>query len=140
MPVPAHISQDSESERPMASKSRKHSKQAHFQMTEIAKYACEQKLQGLLAEDALAKAVPRAEKFGDLITADRKVLDEEGESRSSHQYAVVVQDLATRWIQLYPCKTQNFLGDRKEFTKVSRAVTEAESQLHWQFIGVWQSL
>ena len=49
------------------------------------------------------EAVPRAEKFGDLITADHKVLDEEGESRNNHRYAVVVQDLA---IQSYPCKTK----------------------------------
>ena len=37
--------------------------------------------------------VPRAENFGDLITADHKVLSEESESRKNHRYAVVVQDL-----------------------------------------------
>ena len=52
------------------------------------------------------EAVPRAEKFGDLMTADHKVLNEEGESRNNHQYAVVVQDPATQWIQSYPCKTE----------------------------------
>ena len=40
--------------------------------------------------------VPRAEKFGDLITADHRVLSEECESRNNHRYAVVVQDLATQ--------------------------------------------
>ena len=45
---------------------------------------------------------PRADKFGDLITADHKVLNEEGESRNNHRYAVVVQDLATQWIQSLP--------------------------------------
>ena len=25
----------------------------------------------------------------------------------NHRYAVVVQDLATQWIQSYPCKTKN---------------------------------
>ena len=49
-------------------------------------------------------AVPRAENFGDLITADHKVLSEGCESRNNHRYAVVVQDLATQWIQSYPCK------------------------------------
>ena len=44
-----------------------------------------------------AKAVmPRAENFGDLITADHKVLSEESESRNNHRYGVVVQDSATR--------------------------------------------
>ena len=43
--------------------------------------------------------VPRAENFGDLTTADHKVLPEGCESRNNHRYAVVVQDLATQWIQ-----------------------------------------
>ena len=47
----------------------------------------------------------RAEKFGDLITAHHKVLNEEGGSRNNHRYAVVVQDLGTQWIQPYPCAT-----------------------------------
>ena len=45
------------------------------------------------------KAVPRAEKFSDLITADHNVLNEESEPRNNHRYASVVQDLATQWIQ-----------------------------------------
>ena len=51
-------------------------------------------------------AVPRAEIFGDLITADHKVLSDNCESRNNHRYAVVVQDLATQWIKSYPCKTK----------------------------------
>ena len=51
-------------------------------------------------------AVPRAENFGDLITADHKVLSEGCESRNNHRYAIVVQDLATQWIQAYPCKNK----------------------------------
>ena len=45
-------------------------------------------------------------KIGDLITANHKVLSEGCESRNDHRYAVVVQDLATQWTQLYPCKTK----------------------------------
>ena len=41
----------------------------------------------------IGEALLRAEKFGDLITADQKVLNEDGESRNNHRYAVVVQDL-----------------------------------------------
>ena len=52
------------------------------------------------------EAVPRAVNFGDLITADHKVLSDNSESRNNHRYAVVVQDLATQWIQAYPCKTK----------------------------------
>ena len=75
------------------------------------------------------EAVPRAENFGDLITADHKVLSDKCESRNNHRYAVVVQDLATQWIQAYPCKTKlhkkpreacksswNPRGNQKSFT------------------------
>ena len=51
------------------------------------------------------ETVRRAEKSGDLIAADHKVLNE-AESRHNHRYSVVVQDLATQWIQSYPCKTK----------------------------------
>ena len=43
----------------------------------------------------------RATKFGDIITADHEILNEEREPR----YAIVVQDFATQWIQSYPWKT-----------------------------------
>ena len=51
-------------------------------------------------------AVPRAETFGDLITADHKVLSDNCESRNNHRHAVVVQDLATQSIQENPRKTK----------------------------------
>ena len=63
--------------------------------------------------------VPRAENFGDLITADHKVLSDNCESRNNHRYAVVVQDLATQWIQAYPCKNKNFSGNAEDVCKSS---------------------
>ena len=62
--------------------------------------------QWTLAEKRTGAAVPRAEHFGDLITADHKVLSDNCESRNNHRDAVVVQDLATQLIQSYPCKTK----------------------------------
>ena len=68
-----------------------------------------------LLEDEITRAscrrragtvVPRADNFGDLITADHTILSEEKESRNNHRYAVVVQDLATQWLQFYPCKAK----------------------------------
>ena len=61
--------------------------------------------------------MPRAEQFGDLITADHKVLSEESESRNNHRYAVVVQDLATQWIQSYPCETKSSQETQKNLMK-----------------------
>ena len=52
------------------------------------------------------EAVLRAVNFGDLITADHKVLSDNCESRYNRRYAVVVQDSATQWIQAYPCKNK----------------------------------
>ena len=84
----------------------KHSVYTHFpkdrnceicQRTKITRAPCRRRNDG---------AVPRAENVGDLITADHKVLSDNCESRNNHRYAVVVQDLATQWIQAYPCKTK----------------------------------
>ena len=63
------------------------------------------------------EAVPRADKFGDLITADHKVLSDHCESRNNHRYAVVVQDLATQWIQAYPCKTKTSQETQRSLQK-----------------------
>ena len=85
----------------------KHSVLFHFQKDrKLRDLPEDQKLQGPRAEDALAESYPRAEKFGDLTTADHNVLSDKCEFRNNHRYAVVVQDLATQWIQAYPCQTK----------------------------------
>ena len=78
--------------------------------TEITTSAWGPRLQGPRAEDAFGGAVPR-------ITADHKVLSEGSESRNYHRYAVVVQDLATQWIQSYPCKTKTSQKTEKSLQK-----------------------
>ena len=65
----------------------------------------------------IGRVVLRAENFGDLITADHKVLSEGCESRNNHRYAIVVQDLATQWIQSYPCKTKTSQETQRSFQK-----------------------
>ena len=98
MPASAqHTSRDSDSEHhiKVATKSKKQSIFTHFlkdrdgdicQRTKITRAPCIRSIGG---------ALPRAEKFGDLIPADHKVVNEGCESRDNHRYAVVVQDLAT---------------------------------------------
>ena len=76
------------------------------------------------------EAAPRAVNFGDLITADHKVLSDNCESRDNHRYAVVVQDLATQWIQAYPCKSQNFTRNPEKLAKVHGTREETKSHLH----------
>ena len=70
-------------------------------------------------------AVPRAEHFGDLMTADHKALSDKCESRNNHRYAVVVQDQATQWIQAYPCKNKNFTRNPEKLAKVPGARQES---------------
>ena len=95
----------------------KHSVKTHFpkdrnceicQRTKITRPPCRRRIGG---------AVPRAEKFGDLITADHKVLNDGGESRNNHRHAVVVQGLATQWIQAYPCKNKTSQEIQKSLQK-----------------------
>ena len=95
----------------------KHSIKTHFlkdrnyeicQRTKITRAPCRRRNGG---------AAPRAENFGDLITADYKVLSENCESRNNHRYAVVVQDLATQWIQAYPCKTKTSQETQRSLQK-----------------------
>ena len=50
--------------------------------------------------------IPRAIKYGDIIAADHKTLNEDCESRNNQRYAIVVQDLPTPWIQSHPCKAK----------------------------------
>ena len=85
--------------------------------TEIARSAKGLKLQGHRAEDALAKPYLEPKKFGDLITADHKVLSDNCECRNNHRYAVVVQDMATQWIQSYPCKTKTSQETQRSLQK-----------------------
>ena len=63
------------------------------------------------------EAVLRAANFGDLITADHKVVSDNCESRNNHRYAVVVQDLATQWIQAYPCKNKTSQETQRNLQK-----------------------
>ena len=84
----------------------KHSVYTHFPKNLHCDICLKTKTTGASFRRHGGTVVPRAEDFGDLITADHNVLSEESESRNNHRYAVVVQDLATQWIQSYPCKSK----------------------------------
>ena len=60
------------------------------------------------------RSILRTEKYGDLTTAEHKILNEGRESRNSHRYAVVVQVLATQW---NPCKTKTSQETEKNSRK-----------------------
>ena len=85
--------------------------------TEIARSARGPKCTRAPCRRRSGGAVPRAEFFFDLITADHKNLSEGWESRDNHRYAIVVQDLATQWIQAYPCKTKTSQETQRSLQK-----------------------
>ena len=118
VPAPAHISHDSDSEQPTKEASRTHSIFTHFPKDRNCEVCLRNKMTRAPCRKRTGTAVPRAEKLGDLITADHKVLNEEVESRNNHRHAVVVQDLATPWIQSYPWKTKTSQETEKSLRKI----------------------
>ena len=91
----------------------KHNVQTHFPED----WNCEICKRTKITRAPNGEAVPRAANFGDLITADHKVLSDNCESRNNHRYAVVVQDLATQWIQSYPCKNKTSQETQRSLQK-----------------------
>ena len=83
--------------------------------TEIARSVKGPKITRAPCRRRNGEAVPRAVNFGDLITADHKVLSDN--CRNNHRHAVVVQDLATQWIQAYPCKTKTSQETQRSLRK-----------------------
>ena len=102
----ASTSRDSDSEPPSKVVSRKHSIFIHYPRNRNCEVRKRIKITRAPCGKRIGDAVPRAEFFGDLITADQKVLSEGCESRNNHRYAVAAQDLATHWTQSYQCKTK----------------------------------
>ena len=95
----------------------KHSVFTHFPKDRNCEICKRTKITRAPCRRRKGEAVPRAENFGDLITADHKVLSDNCESRNNHRYAVVVQDLATQWIQAYPCKTKTSQETQRSLQK-----------------------
>ena len=96
----------------------KHSVHTHFPKDRYCEICKRTKITRAPCRRRNGEAAPRAEKFGDLITADYKVLSDNCESRNNQRYAVVVQDLATQWIQAYPCKTKTSQENPEKLAKV----------------------
>ena len=95
----------------------KHSVYTHFPKDRNCEICKRTKIARAPCRRRKGEAVPRADKFGDFITADHKVLGDTCESRNNHRYAVVVQDLATQWIQAYPCKTNTSQETQRSLQK-----------------------
>ena len=95
----------------------KHNVHTHFPKDRNCEICKRTKITRAPCRRRKGEAVPRAVNFGDLITADHKVLSDNCESRNNHRYAVVVQDLATQWIQAYPCKNKTSQETQRSLQK-----------------------
>ena len=95
----------------------KHNVHTHFPKDRICEICERTKITRAPCRRRKGEAVLRAVNFGDLMTADHKVLSDNCESRNNHRYAVVVQDLATQWIQAYPCKTKTTQETQRSLQK-----------------------
>ena len=95
----------------------KHNVHIHFPIDRNCEICKRTKITRVPCRRRNGEAVPRAVNFGDLITADHKVLSDNCESRNNHRYAVVVQDLATQWIQAYPCKNKTSQETQRSLQK-----------------------
>ena len=95
----------------------KHSVYTHFPKDRNCEICQRTKITRAPCRRRIGRVEPRAEIFGDLITADHKIVSEGCESRNNHRYAVVVQDLATQWIQAYPCKNKTSQETQRSLQK-----------------------
>ena len=95
----------------------KHNVHTHFPKDRNCEICKRTKITKAPCRRRIGEAVPRAVNFGDLITADHKVLSDNCESRNNDRYAVVVQDLATQWIQAYPCKNKTSQETQRSLQK-----------------------
>ena len=115
--APASSSRESVSQPRAKVVSGKHSIYSHFPKDRNCGICLRTKVTKAPYRKRTGTVVPRAGKFGELITADRKVLSEGCESRNNHRYTVVVQDLAAQWIQFYQCKTKSSQETQKSLQK-----------------------
>ena len=98
----------------------KHSVCTHFPKDRNCDICLRTKITRAPCRRRTGTVVPRGEIFGDLVTADHKVLSEGCESRNNHRYAVVVQDLATQWLQSYRAKQKLLRKPRRALILLER--------------------
>ena len=118
--APAHFSQVSDSERPTKvvskSKSKQHSSYIHFQTDRNCEVYLRTKMTRAPCSRRTGEVLLRAEKFGDLITADHKVLNEESESRNNQP-----------WFKILPRNGFNLIGAKQRLYRRRKRVYENAS-------------
>ena len=108
----------------------KHSVQTQFPKDPNCEICLKTKLTRASCRRRADAVVPRAENFGDLVTADHKVPGEESESRNKHRYAVVVSRFGNTVAAVLPVQSKIFSRDPEEPNEVPGADKETRCPLH----------
>ena len=108
----------------------KHNVHTHFPKDRNCEICKRTKITRAPCRRRKGEAVPRADNFGDLITADHKVLSDNCESRNNHRYAVVVQGFSHSMDSGVSVQKQNFTRNPAQLAKVPGAREETKSHLY----------
>ena len=88
-----------------------HSVYTHFPKDRNCEICKRTKITRAPCRRRIGRVAPRAEKFGDLMTADHKVLSEGCESRNNHRYANRGVGLGHPMDPVVPVQNKNFSGN-----------------------------
>ena len=106
----------------------KHSVHTHFPKDRNCEICKRAKITRAPCRRRNGEAVPRAVNFGDLITADHKVLSDNCKSRNNHRYAVVVQAGSSHSMDPgVSVQKQNFTRNPEKLAKVPGTREETTS-------------
>ena len=104
----------------------KHSVYTHFSKDRNCEICKRTKITRAPCRRRNGEAVPRAVNFGDLTTAQITKFSVKIVNLETHRYAIVVQDLASQWIQSYPCKTNTSQERQRSLQKFLEPVRKPE--------------
>ena len=141
--APAHIAQNSDSEHSMkvTSKSRKHRIFTRFsERPKLRRLLENQNNKKNNCRKRTGEALPRAEKFGDLITADHKVLKEGCESRDIHQYAVMVQRSCHSMVSILSVQNKSSHETKKRLLKFLEPSQAPKVVYTDNSLVIWESM
>ena len=108
----------------------KHNVHTHFPKDRNCEICKRTKITRAPCRRRKGEAVPRADNFGDLITADHKVLSDNCESRNNHRLRSRGAGFSYSMDPGVSVQKQNFTRNPKELAKVPGAREETKSHLH----------
>ena len=108
----------------------KHNVHTHFPKDRNCEICMRTKITRAPCRRHNGEAVPRAVNFGDLITADQKVLSDNCESRNNHRYASRGTGSSYSMDPGVSVQKQNYTRNPEKLAKVLGTREETKSHLH----------